>query len=336
MHYVQTPLSGWAGVPAAIASFADGLGWTVSYGVHGLEIVAPSDDSKRPSPLAFVVTTDAALDGLIISFGVPGAPSLLASQTLLPVLTKAGDNTEAPSKITIFGGMSPEPWISAVLTFEFNYYRHIYMGYIERLGSYTGGEVFCVTNGPAPEAGSSFRDRANTSYLFTGISLWGRNGGGNCGAAHIVSPGDSNPVKYFATYNPCFHATQWQTDPVGMRIGKCIIGGFTDGPNDVAFARANAVYAQAQMLVPFNLYVSNAVGRLVPVGAPAGIRFVDLYNLTPEQTVNVGNTLYKVYPDCSRQAFIANGRLHDYPSGDLLGRKHTTGYLGYAFPEDSD
>ena len=307
MHYTQTNVTTYANVVDAINNFATAAGWT-----HPFTITADTDDI--------------VIQGNVVS----GVPSIQAK--LFPVVTSAGIGTERPSKVTVFGGMSPVPWIGAVLTYEYNYYRHIYIGNIEPLGGFTGGEVVSITNGPSTIASSDIRDPTqsrlfgamNQGNIFSsdsGTYATSFNADPYCGGAYILHSANPTPWRKFSA--------NAQGGALVSGAGSAILGGFNDGPNDTLFARANGSYASAQVMVPINLYIPNSSGLMVPVGAPSGVRYVDMTGLVPEQEVTIGSDTYRVYPDTSKQTY----RRSVYASSGT-GRQHSSGMIGYAYPEN--
>lgn len=302
MLFQETNVSTPHEIVAAIGTFATALGWTVASGAPapyhaGVTLTQPvTTVNPAPVPLSVVVDDVGGNEGPIEIFANWNAFAGTSDAHAIQFAPRDPLNTVflAPVKVTIFGGTSPGPWLHCVVHYEFNRYRHIYIGSIKFLGALTGGECFNCSN-TAP--GSPNWDM-NWNYLSSGQGYMGLpfaaitgyrgvNTPGNGGGARIIHA--NNPKTWREFSDPGFGAPPRMTNNV-------VYAGCGDIVNDGFFWRANASFAGAQVLVPFNVYASADTGHMIPVGTINGPRYVDMTNLQPEQTIAVAGANWRAFP----------------------------------------
>lgn len=232
----------------------------------------------------------------------------------------------APTKVTIFGGLDPEPYIAVVIWFGDNLFRHLYFGSMEKVGDYSGGEVFSSANGPIAtysQGGIGYRDMSRVHYLF--------------GARQTVVPdGQVGGVKVVHGDNPSsFRRFRGPTDGLSGALTNFsnddVIGGFGDDMNDGYMARARSPFAGVSPLVPINLFAPiPIVGdvSLRPLGCPAGVRMVNMRDLPIEAEIEISGETWHVYPAFARSVETV------MPLGTGNWRTFETSYMvGYAYLE---
>lgn len=331
MLFQETNVASNAEVVDAIAAFATALGWTVSanadYPTY-TDLKQPSS-AFNPTPVKIAIGSDATTGNRIsVIANMHNNLGLLASdafQSVYPPLLADRSGYRLPAKVTVFGGTTPGPWMAAVIHYEFNRYRHIYLGSMEPIGNYTGGECFHITNSPQDDTGTEAWTNGSLrfGYLFAARNTGGQNGVNNAGGVRIVHADNPTTWRKFCSSGR-FTAATMNDAAVG--------GGFGDGtPNDPFFWRAQGTYASAKILVPFNLFATESTGHIRPIGRPVGVRFVHMQDVVPEQTLDVGGVNWRAYPQ------IRNGGTTQpvfYGSNTGQPWNESTGVLGVAYLEN--
>jgi hypothetical protein len=334
MLYQEFNISTHAEAASHVADFAAALGWTVDDVepiegfTAGKSLVAPVT-SFTPDPTVWHIASSdvfislagiTARAGVLIDDGVVLAHEL-ATQLDAPVSLTTGLRL-APVKVTIFGNDGESSWIAAVVSYEYNLYRHLYMGHIAPIGGFTGGELLSVCqpyDWPGalgdPSAHWHYQDPLH-SYFFNARKVSTAENGG----LHVVHASAAAEWNKFNS-----HPNKFSRDSPHQPGIAC--GGFMDGFNDGYAQRARNPYAGGRILVPQNLYITNASNSFVPVGHAPGIRLVDMLDLRPEQTVSVSDANWKVFPAWRRSV----SQEHDLRVGYVGESSH---YIGYAYEED--
>src|SRR5690606_18580462 len=68
----------------------------------------------------------------------------------------------------LFGAITPTPFIAAVIEYAPGFFRQLYLGYMEKIGDYTGGEVISGNTYYVGNAANLY-DRNEHQYLFGGL-----------------------------------------------------------------------------------------------------------------------------------------------------------------------
>jgi len=133
-------------VPALVRSFAANMGWNVVGG----NLRHPNYDGAGPGGLAFEIYTVSNALNHDLFFRCTTDPSRSArirgpiwSTTVAPF----SGYKVAPTKLFLIGMLDPEPYIAVVVEFGYNLYRHLYLGYMEKQGTYGGGSVLGACTG---------------------------------------------------------------------------------------------------------------------------------------------------------------------------------------------
>jgi hypothetical protein len=228
----------------------------------------------------------------------------------------------APTKIHCFGGTSPVHWCAVVIEFGYNLYRHLYLGHMEKLGDYTGGEVVAATNFPDAQSSQNFTiGYDDAQYLFNAA----QNYAAQAGSGGVMVTHADNPIawRFFKAPKNIFLS-------LANIPGDAVLGGYADSWNDILLARARTSYAGAQILVPVNLLVSRGGGSdgyFSPIGKPSGVRMVRMDGLDPGAQIDVGNKKWRVFPQIRKSESTSVSR------GTYWNSTETSWMVGLAYLE---
>lgn len=302
-------------IPQLIIDFAEQRAGWLSAG-PGL-IYAPGADANVHFKIERRTGSTAypnGITGRLIANGV----ELFTASSSAPYVRQIA---QAPTKMHLFGGLLPQPYVAAVIEYSPGFFRHFYVGYMEKLGEYSGGEVM---------SGSIFETYQNVNYdsnyhqyLFGGMqSQWASPNG--CGGVRLVD-GDLG-----GQLGATFQAQTTRDSTAANLIANRVLGGFRSNINDQQIARGQVTYAGVQVLVPVNLYLTRAQSRITPIGRPPGVRMVNMSNLDPAAPVNVGGKNWRCFPQFKKGG--TGGVGGGSPTTNILDE---SSYLvGYAYLED--
>lgn len=289
----------------------------MTYTAHSIDALADIPPLVT-APSGWTLSSSIAGNDHRLQWAASGAPT---ARIISPKLggTVATPSVQIPSTLHVFTGTD---FLSLVIEYNENLYRHLYWGKLEALGNFTGGEVVSGTHfhnsSNAPSYPVSYRD-ARHQYLFaanqSGVAA------GDCGGAHIVHA--DNPVAWRQFRGPT------SSTPSTAWAGTEVLGGFRDDVNDGYIARALSSYAGVNLLVPLNLYATKGTGaaaQFVPVGRPRGIRAVNMDGLEPGQEITIGSDVWKVFPAFTKSESETVGVV----TGGW-GAGETSGMVGYAY-----
>lgn len=226
----------------------------------------------------------------------------------------------APTAVAFIGGLLPEPFIATVVFFGDNLVRHLYYGYMQKLGDYTGGEVISGCNAPRGTASSNRSYRLN-SYLFNARqsnTAVGASGG-------VLARHAGNPTPFRR-----FRATT-SSSPVTAFTNGDVLGGFGDDVNDGYVARGRSPFAGLNLLSPINLFAPEPLlgeCSFRPLGCPAGVRLVNMRDLAVGARIEIAGEYWRCYPATRRstETTMPPG------VGNYLSRE-TSFMVGYAYFE---
>lgn len=268
-------------IPQDIISFAvNVLGWSeINMGV----VAAPGADAGV---------------GFEVSYDLVGATNSRYRQQLLIHLVKDGVRVnstpicvpyiagafQSPTRLHLFGGQESAPYLGVAIEFSPGFFRHGYLGYMEKIGTYGGGEI----------TASSYFTKANTSsesytarhkYPFSG-SYIGKPIEESC--ARIIHPdvgGDG--LVLVAAHNG---------RSAGSLVANRALGGFLDNINDGKLANGLSTFAGSSILIPINMYRTLEADRVQPIGRPAGVRMIRMDYIDVAQTISVGGKTWRCFP----------------------------------------
>ena len=211
----------------------------------------------------------------------------------------ATPTSPAPTKVHLFGALTPEPYLAAVIEFGYNQYRHLYLGHTVKASGFTGGEVIsgqAVGSGTTSNQdlnGDPARFYGSMADLFSGSQ---NHNATHCGGVRVVHANNAAPWRSFyknATWNASFETT------MAAQGATIALGGYQDPVNYGYVATGRAPYSAQTVMPPVNLYIGQLVGgfsRFQHIGYPPGVRLALLDGLDPGQEVPVGDEVWMVFP----------------------------------------
>lgn len=302
-------------IPALFSAYATGLGYIVDDTDPDLpQVTAPFPTDAITFQLAAleVGTTHT------VTLSAPGDLEVNTSQIVSP---KINNSVSLPTSVAFIGGLSPEPFIAIIVQYGDNLFRHLYLGYMEKLGGYTGGEVISASNGPSTSSASARSYLGGNRYLFNArqaVASAGASGG-------VLVRHADNDDSWRA-----FRSTT-SLNPVTAFTGQEALGGFGDAVNDGYLARGRSPFAGVNQLTPINLFVPQPIlgdCNFRPIGCPAGVRLVNMQDLPVGARIEIAGEYWRCYPATSRssQTSMPPGT-SNWPS------RETSFMVGYAYFE---
>lgn len=329
MAYAEHNISSLTEVPALVEAFATTVGWDVA---SGPILRHPDYEGGGPGGIAFSLAAN--ISGLNHTLTWSSSNPIVLSSAVMysPILvTNAAPDTpvtQTPTRLFLVGRLDPEPYLAIAVEYGPNLFRHLYLGFMEKIGAYAGGEVI---------SGSGCRHlAANANY-----DWWGSNGNRFLFSASqtIIARNLSGGVHLDHLDNPA----AWRSFRAAGAVlsggidtttfdGGEAIGGFGDGCGDHHVAKGKSAIAGASLLVPINLFASmkpvSTSTRFVPIGNPAGIRMVNIENMGPVSQVTIGGETWRIFPATRRSSDILVSR----PGSTSRYRSNESShYLGYAY-----
>lgn len=329
MAYSEHIISQMSDIPTLVHAFASSLGFDVS-GTTGNPIVRhPNYAGAGPGGVAFALSS--------ITSGVNRDLRWTAQETIsgitpkvtirAPILaTTAAPSTaliQHPQKVYLIGMLTPEPFIAIVTEHGYNLYRHLYLGFMEKIGNYAGGEVISSQNGPSQTfiGSSNMFSRTRKNHLFSNAqNFWGDD---ECGGVRVVHA--DNSVTWRRFRNP-----RGITVPASY-IGDEVLGGFGDSINDGLIAKGQSQFSGANILAPVNLYTTQPVTgdvRFRAIGKPSGVRFVNNQFIEPRAVLTIGAETWRAFAATSKQN---SGSEPAAGTSSAYRLSESSIYLGYAY-----
>lgn len=273
-------------IPQDIISFAvNVLGWSeISTGV----VAAPGADAGV---------------GFEVSYDLVGAANSRYQQQLRIHLVKDGVRVnstpicvpyiagafQSPTRLHLFGGQESAPYLGVAIEFSPGFFRHGYLGYLEKIGTYGGGEIttssyFIKNNGYS----KSYIDQHK--YPFSGDYI-GKSIEESC--VRILHPDvEGDGLVLVAAHNG---------RSAGSLVANRALGGFLDNINDGKLANGLSTFAGSSILIPINMYRTLEVNRVQPIGRPAGVRMIRIDYIDIAQTISVGGKTWRCFPVFKKQ-----------------------------------
>lgn len=196
------------------------------------------------------------------------------------------------TRMTVHGGVSPEPW--SLVSFETapGYFQHLFFGFAEKMGEYEGGALISSTNWPTEHTGAS--NFNSWGYSATSNLEWGMlfNGAFNrasdvTGGLEIISP--EAPRTSYRFYTP--------SSAPYYSIG----GGFGDAYNGLlAYTEFSGVDGSLNAH-PIVLFAQiNGDQWETPVACVPGVRMINIDAFDPGEVVSIGGEQWQVFPLCNK------------------------------------
>lgn len=281
-------------IPPLVRGFATDAGWTVTGTTPEPIFTNPAIDAL---PIKMRYLADGANSTarenlqLLMPEDAPEITAFISNPrygtvSLVPVHTQ-------PTKLCLFGD---ERFIGMVICYGYNHYRHLYMGYMEKLGDYDGGDVisgshFRDTFESSSTGNPSFR-HPNIQFPFNALhsAYTGRTGTPKTiWGGVFIDHADTAADKYRD-----FCCDDGLSG--GVFAADFVAGGFKDDINDPYLARGKSEYAGQHLLCPINLYAARASNNYSPIGRPPGVRMCIMEGVDPEQSILVGSQPWRVFP----------------------------------------
>jgi hypothetical protein len=325
--YSSVSVSSILDIPAEIGTFADAVGWTTDLTLPNEPILThPSLPGAIPFKVrALISGTNNQNHDVIVESANPIVTNTAVLRS--PRLAGSSNNPTVPLPTTIhlFGSLTPEPFIACVVEYNTNLFRHLYIGNMEKIGAYDGGEVICASRGAGSVLSSNVNYNATNAFKW----LFGSRGAtsafpeSQCGGVHIDHVDSPEAWRtFFGDYG---------STPFDSFTSKNVSGGYNDAINDGYVSRGRSPFAGVNILVPINLYAARPITLDVtfrPIGRPAGVRNIHIQDIEPGQEITLGADTWKIFPAVSKRTETA------MPGTSLGGNYRefeTSGYLGHAF-----
>jgi len=249
-----------------------------------------------------------------------------------PVVGAGSPAVVLPTQVHLIGALTPEPYIAIIVEYGSNLYRHMYIGNMEKVGDYQGGECISATDGPGSSSSTRVYYDLDMKYLFSGRQS--RRAAAESGGVHVDHADNAYPWRFFVG------STATSSTPLLSFPVNGVIGGYNDAVNDGYLARGRSPFASLNTLSPINLYNADPIVGDVefrPIGRPAGVRHVHMQDLQPGAEIIVGGMLWRVFPSHARRSEVT------MPESTGVGSNppefETSLWVGYAYAvgeEDSN
>lgn len=194
----------------------------------------------------------------------------------------------SPTRLHIFGGVSGAPYIGVAIEFTPGLYRHLYFGYMEKLGSYGGGEIVSGSYWNKNNTLSKSYADAGHKYPFRGVvaDLPYNNVQGVLRAVHGELGGEVYLINRAASSRginsvPTVDST---------------LGGFGDNIIETSLAVGTNPLVGSNLLVPINMFRVLPSSRYQPLGRPAGVRMINIADIDPAAPISVGGKTWRCFP----------------------------------------
>lgn len=330
--YQTHTISAVTSIPALVGSFANAVGFTTDLTTPSQPLIRnPTGGVQwRVRASAVSLTHEVIIEGADGDWSNSLAEITSDARTQSPIrraTTGGVDTVRLPVRLHLIGALTPQPYIGIVIEYSGPEFRHLYLGNMERMGAYTGGELIAGTDGPlqSDETAIRYDSTLHMKQLFQSRTT--RRLAANSGGVRVEHVDNPIPWRRF------FGAID--ASPMSGLPEDAVIGGFGDDANDGFVARARALFAGLSLLVPINLYAVKKEGTFttfVPLGHAAGVRLVNMADLTPGQEIVVGGYLWRVYPSHARRTektmpkiSVTGVQYRQYESSHLVGYAYAVG-----------
>lgn len=334
MAYEEHVINSHEEILPLVRALAGTVGWDTSIDGSMNPILTYSGGD---APISYKLVVGATANAPTLTWEPVGNAVAKKATMVAPILTTdAAPSTPfspAPTKAFLISSMDPEPYFAIVVEYGFNLMRHLYFGYMEKIGDYTGGEVVSAVNGyNRYSSGNNISYLDSSTYgctwLFTGVGTADLPSDER-GGVMVTHANNPTPWRSFYCGNPQYN------DPDTSFFGTGALGGFRDAINDGYVARGENSIGNANPLVPIELLIdrkSSSDTLFRPIGRPAGVRMLNLRGLETYSQMTLGSDTWHCFPAISRQSFI-NSPKGGNSSGHGWRKQQTSYYLGYAYKE---
>ena len=198
----------------------------------------------------------------------------------------------------LFGGAEPEPWLHIIIQVTPGTYRHAYLGYLERYGTWTGGAICDANQVGRLHASTSTSaqyyafDHAHSHTLFSQESYWeyGRPVA-RLGGVMVGGHGEAGQKGHarFGNFDNSTHRVPLDTPVAG--------GGPVENYAQAVANPGVAPYSGEAPLAPITIFADiTRNGNWTPLGRVCGIRLVNIDDFSPEQEIAYAGRTWRVFP----------------------------------------
>lgn len=333
MAYQEYAVASIDDIIARIVDFTTPLGFHVSSTATSVVLRTSSDTgvrytlSKRP-PAA---DSERFLDVTTTGLPTPLDFSLRAPRVGGAAVGSFVDLT--PTKMFAISLSDPEPYMVFVIEYGYNNVRHLYIGNMNKAGTYGGGEVIDVTG---------FRSTMTTGQtatiagrlLTTNRTMFRGLFSGNAdlttfpldrrGGVHLESPSMPTGPRFNVATVSNYNANSWTLASAALNgVG----GGYADGLNDPTVVASVNRAENYAALIPINLFLPRNIQgtpRMYAIGNPVGVRMFNMLDAEPYTTFTVGSQTWHGFPAVRRN-----------PTPELYSNATSTTTQGYILEENS-
>lgn len=330
MAFEEHIITSLSEIPSLVEAFATSVGWDVA---SGPVIRHPNYEGAGPGGIAFSLTSaSSGLERDLIwssSGGITTSRALIRAPILSARTSPFTPYVLSPSRVFLISMLTPEPYLAIVVEFGPNQYRHLYLGFMEKIGNYEGGEVIsgCGSMIAASNSDPLWHDRQGNMFLFEGHQ--GIMVRADSGGVHIDHADNATPWRRFRTAN----AVESDGIDFGTFDAGEVIGGFGDSVIDHFVAKGKSAIAGSSLLVPINLLASakpsSTVTRFINIGHPAGVRAVNIENMEPLSEVTIGSETWRIFAAIRKSPLLT--LLRPVGAGLQYRAEETSYNLGYAY-----
>ncbi|GEK71602.1 MULTISPECIES: hypothetical protein [Halomonas] len=199
----------------------------------------------------------------------------------------------------LYGGNTTEPWLLITVLTEPGVYRHAFVGYLAKYGTWAGGAVCSAINWSHRTTSTpATYTNASNRLLFSFVSSYGaiNNELGKTGGVLLDGVHGDRPRALFAsasTYTSGGH----DYDATHPRAG----GGYRDDYAERVRDPGVMPLSGEAALVPITLFADMLRNDTwTPIGHVPGLRMVNVANLDPEQAYTYAGLTWKIFPLCRK------------------------------------
>lgn len=353
MTYSVYPITDIADIPPLVKSFAVTLGFVTGGGGTDITVKHPTYVGARVfgvrTEVGGVHPSTSYEDVIVTCDGSDGSYARARS----PKLNPSQGNTDAaviivkPTKLHLFGSLGGgvsdpgKTFISGVIEYGFNLYRHFHIGYVEKITAFDGGEVIsgslCWWRTTPITTGSSYtRNYDQFDEMMYPFSANNGSGYRNNGGVYINHPNNPNSWREFAIMAnfPSSSTLAAFNTMMAANGDKMVLGGFKDAINTGYVAAGKAPYSGVNVLGSVNLYIGKRVGGtqyLQAIGRVYGVRMVHMEDLNPGDQITVGTSVWRVFPVFAKSTARTMGGTGGPSTDRTFPTNNTSHYVGMAY-----
>lgn len=345
MAHTSYPVASVTDIPALVHSFAGELGFSVTLENGGATVRHPSYAGAKTFSVGTLVdgTGRTVRERVTVELDVPGVNIATAES---PKMNVDGGSTDAsivvykPTLLHLFGelqgGLSDAggSFIAGVIEYGYNLYRHFYLGYVEKITEFGGGEVITGSSQGHSSLGTSSYNWTDLGSGACRLPFSAVNGNTDLNGGMHVDHVAANQPGYSFNTGVANLATTFAGSISSANGNSVVLGGYRDSVNSGYLVAAQSPYSNAQILVPINLYLGKRLGSqqsVFPIGAPAGVRLVSVENLEPGAEIQIGASVWRVFPLFAKDSDPILHNAFSAGNNYRYATKNTSHFVGQAY-----